>query len=276
MADAAQLAPLASFEAKWLEAQPELRVALGFVAAERRQAQTAFACLALELEHAALATHAHEPAAIKLQWWADELARAGNGGALHPLTAALGETLVRQSVPLSLWHATIGAALELRDCAPATDEATLLAALAPFYAALAEIEAALFGALDVAARARQRALARAVHDTALLGEAPEDGRLALPLDLLARHRLARGDLAADSPARRAALRDWLGRLAGAQEELLDRHARLGIPGAAALRAGYWRAQRAARAAEPLAALQAASARLPFGATWAAWRAARRA
>ncbi len=81
--------PLASFEAKWTAAHPELDLALKFVAERDRSAQAAFACLVFELEHAAFATRDAEPAAIKLQWWAEEFVRAGKGEARHPLTQAL-------------------------------------------------------------------------------------------------------------------------------------------------------------------------------------------
>ncbi|MET0226009.1 MAG: hypothetical protein ABW187_06190, partial [Dokdonella sp.] len=67
--------PLASFEAKWTAAHPELGLALKFAAERDRSARAAFACLVFELEHAAFATRDAEPAALKLQWWAEEFLR---------------------------------------------------------------------------------------------------------------------------------------------------------------------------------------------------------
>ena len=45
--------PLASFEAKWTQAYPEFALALRFVRGAQRDAQSAFACLVFEIEHAA-------------------------------------------------------------------------------------------------------------------------------------------------------------------------------------------------------------------------------
>ena len=110
-------APLASFEAKWGAAHPEL--GLGFVAAAQRRAQTAFACIACEIEHAAFAIRAAEPALIKLQWWAEELARAGRGEARHPLTQALAEHPELAALPPAQWHAVVAGAFAQRDPEPA-------------------------------------------------------------------------------------------------------------------------------------------------------------
>ena len=132
------------------------------------------------------------------------------------------------------------------------------------------IEASLFGHADAEPIARARSLAHALRETATLDESLRDGRLPLPLDLLARHRLARGDLAADSPRQVAALGEWLAGLA-------SRLARLHAPGpvlAAAVASDRWRARRAGRAAQPLASLRADLGRLPLRSAWAAWRAGR--
>ncbi|NCT68030.1 MAG: hypothetical protein GXC76_10370 [Rhodanobacteraceae bacterium] len=263
-------APLASFEAKWGAAHPELGLGLGFVAAAQRRAQTAFACIACEIEHAAFAIRAAEPALIKLQWWAEELARAGRGEARHPLTQALAEHPELAALPPAQWHAVVAGAFAQRDPEPAADRAAQLDGYAALYGPLATIEAHLFPPLDAAASARVRALARALRETAALGDVLRDGRLPLPLDLLARHRLARGDLAQASPQQAAALREWLDALA-ADLAVASTGAQLGPLHAAAASADRWRARNAARAADPLAALAGELGRLPLRATWAAWR-----
>ncbi|MBN8727610.1 MAG: hypothetical protein J0H15_07885 [Xanthomonadales bacterium] len=269
-------APLASFIAKWSGAYPELQLALGFVPRATRSAQAAFACLGHELEHATFSTREDQPAAVKLAWWAEELTRTGAGEARHPLTIELATLPAWSRIAPSRWREVIAAALELRDPEPAADGERLLAAWTPFHRPQAAIEADLFGALDVDARARQRSIARALEDLALLSDAIGEGRLPLPLDLLARHQLARNDLGRDSPARRGAVRDWLAQLERAAGELGRSGAALGILGTSALSAGRWRARQATRSDEPVAALHGLHARLPLSAAWATWRAARRA
>jgi hypothetical protein len=103
--------------------------------------------------------------------------------------------------------------------------------------------------------------------------------LPLPLDLLARHRLARGNLGSASAIRSDALRDWFGALAGDLSALVSRDALSARP-LGALRAAMAaidasRLAAAAVANEPLAAIDAALSGLSFRAAWSAWRAARR-
>jgi 15-cis-phytoene synthase len=269
--------PLASFEAKWSDAYPEFALAQRFVR-DDREAKLAFACLVFEIEHAAFGVREAQPAAIKLQWWAEELARAGTGEARHPLTRALGARVAADAIPQRLWQQAIIAALAQRDPEPAADTAALLETYAPLYAPLGAIESMLFGA-DAEAVARALALMRALRETAALPAALRDGKLPLPLDRLAQHRLSRGDLSTASPARADALRDQLRDLATRLQALLARDAiaahPLGVERAAMAAADAQRAHAAARAAEPLAALNEALGRVSIPAVWSAWRAARR-
>lgn len=267
--------PLASFEAKWAAAHPEFRLALKFVAAHERAAQAAFACLVFELEHAAFATREAEPAAIKLQWWAEELARAGQQEARHPLTQALSVQEAFTRVAPAHWFAAIRGALAQRDPEPAADQAALLEGYAALYRPLATIEAALFAGVDADAGTQVWSLSRALRDTAALADTLRAGRLPLPLDLLARHRLTRGDLARTSAQQAAALREWLPALAAELAQAGRSRTRLGALRAATAAANRVRARAAAGADDPLAALNQALGQLPFAAVWAAWRAGRR-
>lgn len=271
----ADAAPLASFQAKWAAAHPEFGVALRFVPAGERDAQSAFTCLRYELEHAAFGIREEQPAAMKLQWWAEEFARAGNGEARHPLTQALAGHDGFGTIPLASWHAVIIGALAQRDPEPPSDRAALIEAGMAFQRPWATVETRLFPRADADATARVHALSRVLRESASLGAALQDGRLPLPMDVLARHRLARGDLATASPRQVAALQEWLGTLASDYAALAASKAALGTLAAANLRADRWRARSAARADDPLAALNAAFDHVPFAATWAAWRAARR-
>ncbi len=270
--------PLASFEAKWIEARPELALALRFERYDEREARTAFACLVFEIEHAAFGIREAQPAAIKLQWWAEELARAGKGEARHPLTQALAQRIADAALPQRAWHAAIVGAMGQRDPEPAADRDALLAGYAAFYAPLGAIEATLFGT-NAEAVASALALSRALRETAVLPDALRDGKLPLPLDLLARHRLARGDLGAESAGRADALREWFGELGGEVSMLLTKEALaarpLGVLRAAMAAADASRLRATATAGAPLAAMNVALANLSIPIAWSAWRAARR-
>lgn len=284
MSEVADPTPLASFEAKWAAAQPEFALALKFVGADRRRAHSAFACLVYELEHAAFAIREAEPAMIKLQWWAEEFGR-GSGAARHPLTRALAAEPAFVALPTARWHEVIVGAMAQRDPEPAADRAALLQGYAALYRPLASIEAALFASTSFASAscpstsvdsiAQVRTRARALRETAALADALRDGRLPLPLDVLAQHRLARGELARNSPQQVAALRDWLLALASDPGQARGQETGLGVLTAANASADRWRAQVAARATDPLTTLNAALRRVPLRAVWATWRAGRR-
>jgi len=273
----ADTTPLASFEAKWSQAYPEFALAQRFVR-DDREAKLAFACLVFEIEHAAFGIREAQPAAIKLQWWAEELMRAGKGEARHPLTQALGARIAASVVSPMLWQRAIIAALAQRDPEPAADTGAWLDAYAPLYAPLGAVDATLFDS-DADAVARALALMRALRETAALPVALRDGKLPLPLDRLARHRLSRGDLSSASPERADALREQLRDLAERLRQLLARDALaahpLGVVRATMAAADATRAIDASNAAEPLAALDEGLGRLSIPAVWSAWRAARR-
>lgn len=260
----------ASFEAKWIAAYPELELALRFIAPRERAAQSAFACLVHELEHAAFGIRDAEPAMVKLHWWIEEFARAHEGAARHPLTRVLASHPRFGSIANASWHEAVAGAFAQRDPQAAADREALLDGYASLYRPLAAVESALFGHPDPIAIARARALSHALRDGAMLADTLRDGRLPLPLDLLARHRLARGDLATASPRHVAALREWF---AGLGSDL-GRTRVAGAVLAAGVATDRWRARRAGRAAEPVASLRADLGRLPLRSAWVAWRAGR--
>jgi phytoene synthase len=274
VSDENNAAPLASFAAKWSAARPEFALARTFVDADTRDAYSAFACIAFELEHAAFGIREAQPAAIKLQWWAEEMQRAASGAPRHPLTIALGDRIG----PLADWHAAIVGAFAQRDAEPAADIDAWLAHAERFFTSVGVIEASLFGG-DATAIARASSLARALRETAALPIALRDGKLPLPLDVLARHRLSRGDLSNASPARRAAVGAWIAAIAAAMDVIARRkppaNASAGPLRAAMAAADAARTLDASKADDPVAALDAGLSRLSTGAVWRAWRAARR-
>ena len=271
-------APLASFEAKWSQAYPEFGLALKFDRDPGRDERKAFACVVFELEHAAFGIREAQPAAIKLQWWAEEFTRAGAGEARHPLTNLLAARIGEAAIPLRRWQEAIVGAFAQRDAEPSANMAVLLESYARFYEPLGAIESALFDT-HAAAVARALAITRALRETAALSDALRDGKLPLPLDLLARHRLARGELAATSAARTNALHEWFGTLANEMSPLLTREGLrtqpLGVLRAAMASADARRALQAASAVAPLGAMKTALGGLSIPVLWSAWRAARR-
>lgn len=279
MSDETSTAPLASFEAKWSEAYPEFGLALRFDRSADAKARAALACIVFEIEHAAFAIREAQPSAIKLQWWAEELTRASHGQGRHPLTQALGERLGSDRVPPALWHEAIVGALAQRDPEPAPDGQTLLDEYARLYGPLAKIESALFGT-NIREVLGVLTLRRALRETASLAQALRDGKLPLPLDLLASHRLSRGDLANASPERAAALREWFGRL-GTELRIAASHLvfvsgqPLGVLRATMAAVDAKRTDIAERSRDPLGAMNAALASLSVPVVWSAWRAARR-
>ncbi len=263
----------ASFETKWATAHPEFALALRFVDPAQREARSALACIGFEIAHCAYRIGESHVAAAKLHWWADEIAALQAASARHPLTTVLAAHAPRDPAAWSAWRDAIAAAFVQREPAPASTLDALVNAYAGFERPLATVEQAWFGDLDVDASAELAASSRAFRELVALEEGLSVDRLALPLDLLARHVLARGDLATASPARDAALREGFGSLA----------ARLAVPprgrvspfALVAAVADARRAMRAVRADDPLARARADATRLDARTVWATWRAMRR-
>jgi phytoene synthase len=266
-------AAIASFEAKWAVAYPELALALRFFPPSQRVARSAFACIAYEIAHAAFRIREPQVAATKLQWWAEELVAMHAGQARHPLTQALAAHVDLSRLPGEAWQPVVVGAIAQRDALPASTFDRLLDEYLKFYRPLATVESALLGGIDAPAQADAQALSRALHETIVLSETLESGRLALPLDLLARHQLARGDLAQASPARAAALCEFFALLAGRMRRIDWRG--LSPLAVASLHADRQRCCRAERAKDPLAASGMGLDRLPLSTVWMTWRAARR-
>ena len=98
MADAS--GNFASFEQKWLAANPENAIVAVFLPSAQRRLAGAFGSLIHELSSAAF--HIREPqvAATKLAWWRQELADAAFGKPSHPVTQTLFDCAgVRESDP---------------------------------------------------------------------------------------------------------------------------------------------------------------------------------
>lgn len=258
-----------AFAAKWLQAHPELGIALRFIEPGERDARLALDAIGREIELAATHIRETDVAARKLDWWLDELAGAAAGRARHPLTRTHGVAAALARVPVSAWREIVTAALNVREQPPAASLDALLAAPRQLHRALAEVGRRAFGDDAVDAVAEARTLARAFRDALASADALAVGRLPLPLDALARHRLTRGDLALPGAARDAAVREHLAMLEK-RMALIDAH-RLPVLEAASLHAEHWRCRRASRQRAP--SMQGLE-RMPLGTAWTAWRASR--
>lgn len=241
----------------WRAAHPQLEPAWVFLRTDpRRGLYVALAALEQEWLDAVYAIREPHVAAVKLQWWGEELQLAQTGAARHPLTQALFADEHLRALPWRVWEEVMEAAMLALDTAPPSDLAAQLAAAKPLHGALARIETALWFGVDAGAE-RAQAIAAVQHCAALLrnfSNELEHGRSPLPMALLARHGLGLADLEGRSPGRDAALRDQA-RILGQALAETDK-----MPGPLSLFRGLQarldrRALRAAaKAAEPLRAL----------------------
>ncbi len=202
----------ASFERKWLAANPENAIVAVFLPAAQRGLASAFGCLVHELSQAAFRIREPQVAAAKLAWWKQELADAAFGKPSHPVTQVLFDcTGVRESDPAQ-WPALADGALAQLDAPGAGTLAALIDQLDPFFGAVARAENALFcaGAGNVEADSALWTLSHLLR--ALPHLADGEPHLPLPLGLLARHGLTRAELAYESPQRNMLIKDFLDEL----------------------------------------------------------------
>lgn len=258
----------------WREADPQRTYAWLFLDRSERVRYGACAALVHEWQKTLRAVREPQVAMAKLGWWREELQRAAEGAPRHPLTQSLFADVRARAVPLSCWTAVVDAALLLVDAAPSADFAAQRRSLAPLAAATAELETRLwFGpSADVARAAAVASIANLVSDLRALPEEVERGRSPLPMNLLARHGLSIDGLAKESPARRAALRDYTQLLRKALGEAATMAGPLTLFRAIALRHDLRNLERAATADDPSATLH--SRRTGFGDLLKSWREAR--
>jgi len=272
MSDAA----LQSHLQPWLAARPARLASVPFL--RPHDADAARALAALEQAVLGVLAGVREPsvAEAKLRWWADEMAAVPAGSARHPLTQALASHAAVGRVDAALWGRPAAAALAAITVATPVDEAAQWALALAVCAPWAALEAAWWqgpGA-DSGAAAQAAALAWLVDDLLRLPDLGERPRLPLPMQRLARHGLARDDLAADTPARRAAVREQCTALAARAAAI--RHVSLPLLRGFDLRLDARALRQAARRADPLPALARRRGRPGPAAVLAAWRAARAA
>ncbi len=269
--------PLQSYVDKWLAVQPQQRIALAFVDPRRYPGHVALAALEQELLSATYGIREPQVAAVKLNWWAEELAGAPQGGGRHPLTQVLFDDERAHALPAERWLAPVRAAIEQLEEGTAADFAAQIVAAEPVHGALAELETAWWYGVGASGRRASRvaALAHLLHALRRLQDDVERDRLPLPMARLARFGLSRADLRNRTAARDQAIRAQLDELATAWRAALAMPGPLGVFRALEAREAMRLVKAARRADDPLAALQRGLPGSGFGNTWAAWSAARR-
>jgi 15-cis-phytoene synthase len=271
---AATSTAFASFERKWLDAQPENGLVAAFLPAAQRQRTSAFGCLVHELTQTAF--HVREPqvAATKLAWWRQELTDAAGGKARHPITLTLfADAPARESDP-GLWPALADAALGQFDQPGASTLAIFLEQLEPYYAAVACAEAVLFcpGGANIESNAALWTITHLLRELTHLAYTEE--RLPLPLSLLARHGVTRSGLAEATPERAALMRDYLDELSVEISGALCVAARHSLTQRVRTRLDRELVAAARRAPDPLAYLATHAQAGRWRSLWVAWREAR--
>src|SRR6478736_7727110 len=104
-------AAFASFERKWLEANPEQATVAVFLAPGERRRASAFGSLVHELEQTTFGVREPQVAAVKLHWWRQELVAAAAGAPHHPIARELFDDDRTRSVDQALWSSLIDGAL---------------------------------------------------------------------------------------------------------------------------------------------------------------------
>ena len=260
---------------QWREASPQRALAWLFLRRGERVFYGALAALVHEWHKVVCEAREVPVAAARLDWWREEMQRAVQGGARHPLTQALFADARANAIPLPVWTAPVEAAIAMLVLPPPADFASQCHAAAPFANAVAELETrAWFGVGIESAQASRVTLFTLLTTNvrALVAEVWH-GRSPLPMNLLARHGLTIEALGSDGPGRRAALHDYTADLERGLSDTARMQGPLTLFRDLELQHDLQALGRAARADDPLAALQSPNHGL--GNVLKTWRATRK-
>jgi 15-cis-phytoene synthase len=274
--DAVQHGALQSFIDKWLAVQPQQRMALVFVDPGKYPGHVALAALEQELLSAAYGIREPHVAAVKLNWWAEELGGAAASGGRHPLTRVLFDDERAHAMPQECWLAPVLAAMAQLEEGTAVDFAAQLNAASALHGALARLETAWWygDAASSERAARVATLSHLLYALRRLQDDLERDRLPLPMARLARFSLNRASLREPGEARNEAIKAQLDDLKSAWGEANRLPGPLSV--FRALEAGQSErlVRKAARSGEPLPVLQQGGPDSGFLATLRTWQAAR--
>jgi 15-cis-phytoene synthase len=271
-----QNAVLQGFIDKWLAVQPQQRVALVFVDGRRYPGHVALAALEQELLGTAYGIREPQVATAKLNWWAEELAGAPASGGRHPLTQVLFDDERAHAITSNLWLAPVLAAMAQLEQGTAADFAAQVEAAMPLHGALAALETAWWYGADASPvrASRVAVLNHLLYALLRLQQDADRDRLPLPMARLARHGLSRAQLRSHGAARQQAIKAQLDDLLAGWSESATLAGPLSVFRALESRHANQLAQRAARADDALAVLQAGQSRTGLATALQAWQAAR--
>lgn len=259
--------------AQWRGGSPRRMVAWRFLRADERVRFGALAALEHEWLRVLYEVRETPAAAARLAWWREEMQRALQGQARHPLTQGLFRMPHADTVPAACWTAPIDAAMALLAVPSAADFSAQRAAVIPFAEALAGLDTRLwFGDAAGQRAARTTMVAYLVANLRGLESMAGRGRTPLPMNLLARHALTIDALGSDSPARRAAVRDYALALRHELDDAARMQGSLTLLNAVQMQHDLDTLELATQADEPLAALR--SSAFGLGGLLKTWRAAR--
>jgi phytoene synthase len=265
-------AAFASFERKWLEANPEQATVAVFLSHGERRRASAFGSLVHELEQTTFGVREPQVAAVKLNWWRQELSAAAAGTSRHPIARELFDDERTRSIGETRWSNLIDGALAQLESAAASTLDDSISTLAEFYRPVASLEAAVAAQEN----ARSEVDARLWISAHLLHSVARPGHdRAIPLDLLARHGLARSALAEPSPARTALLRDYLALVRDEIDAALAQAPQASLGRRVRARLDRELAAKARADADPWALLVRHPVPRRWRSLWLSWREARR-
>lgn len=266
-------AAFATFERKWLDANPEQIAVQIFLDPAERRRSAAFGSLIHELSQTAFGVRETQAAAAKLGWWRQELSVIGT--ARHPIARELFADARAATVDAAHWRALIDGALAQLDASPPASIDASLSALADFFVPAASIEAAMFDA----PQAEVPAIAALYSCSHLLVAAASDTFAATaPLDLLARHAATRDATAQSAALRGAVTRDFIASIRSFIADSLPSAPHASIATRVRGRTDLSIATKAAKHDDPHAYLLNRARRPGVATVWRAWqetRAARR-
>jgi phytoene synthase len=260
----------ASFERKWLDANPEQTAALVFLDAAERRRASAFGALMHELVQTTFAIRETQVAAAKLSWWRHELS---GGNPRHPISIELFADERASAIESAKWIAIVDGALSQLDESSAGDFEQLRNRFGRFYVPVATVENEL--------TCRGSAPAADVADlwmcshflSALPNGSPLAEHFSLPLDVFARRGVARAS-AQQGEQRSGILRDFVGVVHTTLQAALAETAGASIGRRIRARSDLALAAIAMRSDDPAATLTQRNQRPTFKQVWWAWREAR--
>jgi len=265
----------ASFERKWLDANPEQAAVLVFLDADERRPAAAFGALIHELVQTTFAIRETQVAAAKLGWWQQEVRAAAAGHPRHPISIELFADTRLRAVDASRWIALIDGAMSQLDESSASNFQQLVDQFGRFYGHVAAIDNALAGAGSAPVERVADLWMSAHFLSALSSGSSLAEHFSLPLDVFARHGIARA-AAGQGEQHAEILRDFIGNVRSTLDTALSQARGASIGRRVRARSDFRLAETAAKSNNPAEALSRRGQKPTPRQVWWAWREARAA